>query len=136
SGRRSAHTAGELSVRKLWLGLLKKGTLPVSCLAIFAIPALAQEASAPPTVEELKTAIDGVQTNANILWTMVAASLVFLMQAGFAMVETGFTRAKNAGNIMMKNLMDFSLGGLAFWMIGFGLMFGASNGFTGWSSFF
>lgn len=43
-------------------------------------------------------------------WTLVAAALVFFMQAGFAMVETGFTRAKNAGNIIMKNLMDFSLG--------------------------
>jgi Amt family ammonium transporter len=58
------------------------------------------------------------------------------MQAGFAMVETGFTRAKNAGNIMMKNLMDFCMGGLAYWAVGFGLMFGISNGFTGWSHFF
>ena len=57
------------------------------------------------------------------------------MQAGFAMVETGFTRAKNAGNIMMKNLMDFCLGGVAFWAVGFGLMFGMSNGWTGWSNF-
>ena len=52
------------------------------------------------------------------------------MQAGFAMVEAGFTRAKNAANIMMKNLMDFSAGTLAFWAIGFGIMFGASG--TGW----
>jgi Amt family ammonium transporter len=52
------------------------------------------------------------------------------MQAGFAMVEAGFTRAKNAINIMMKNLMDFSIGTLAFWAIGFGVMFGASS--TGW----
>ena len=74
-----------------------------------------------------------VQKNADILWTMVAACLVFFMQAGFAMVETGFTRAKNAGNIMMKNLMDFCMGGLAYWAVGFGLMFGVSNGFTGWS---
>ena len=59
------------------------------------------------------------------------------MQAGFAMVETGFTRAKNAINIMMKNLMDFSMGTLAFWAIGFGLMFGASaTGWFGTSGFF
>jgi Amt family ammonium transporter len=51
------------------------------------------------------------------------------------MVETGFTRAKNAGNIMMKNLMDFCMGGIAYWAIGFGLMFGVSNGFVGWSNF-
>jgi ammonium transporter, Amt family len=77
-----------------------------------------------------------VQKNADILWTIVAASLVFFMQAGFAMVETGFTRARNAGNIMMKNLMDFCMGGLGYWAIGFGLMFGVSNGFTGWSHWF
>ncbi|MCI5158785.1 MAG: ammonium transporter, partial [Candidatus Electrothrix sp. AUS1_2] len=62
--------------------------------------------------------------------TLVAAALVFFMQAGFAMVEAGFTRAKNAINIMMKNLMDFSMGSLFFWAIGFGLMFGTSG--TGW----
>ena len=49
------------------------------------------------------------------------------MQAGFAMVETGFTRAKNAGNIIMKNLMDFSLGTPIFWILGFGIMFGAAQ---------
>ena len=64
-------------------------------------------------------------------WTLVAAALVFFMQAGFAMVETGFTRAKNAGNIIMKNLMDFSLGTPIFWLIGFGIMFGSMNGFFG-----
>jgi len=71
-----------------------------------------------------------VQTNADYVWTLVAAALVFFMQAGFAMVETGFTRAKNAINIMMKNLMDFSIGSLGFFAIGFGLMFGESA--TGW----
>ncbi len=58
------------------------------------------------------------------LWVLLGTVLVFFMQAGFAMVETGFTRAKNAGNIVMKNLMDFCLGSAAFWIIGFGLMFG------------
>lgn len=60
----------------------------------------------------------------NTIWVLVGAALVFFMQAGFAMVETGFTRAKNAGNIIMKNLMDFSIGTPIFWLIGFGLMFG------------
>ncbi len=83
-----------------------------------------------PTAMSNKEAIDLVQTHANYVWTLVAAALVFFMQAGFAMVETGFTRAKNAVNILMKNLMDFSLGSLAFWAIGFGLMFGATE--TGW----
>ena len=58
------------------------------------------------------------------VWFMIAVALVFFMQAGFAMVETGFTRAKNAGNIIMKNLMDFCIGTVVFILIGFGLMFG------------
>ena len=58
------------------------------------------------------------------VWFLAAAALVFWMQAGFAMVETGFTRAKNAGNIVMKNLMDFCLGTIVFILIGFGLLLG------------
>ena len=76
-----------------------------------------------------------VQTNLDIVWTCVAAFLVFFMQAGFAMVEAGFTRAKNAVNIIMKNLMDFSMGSLAFFFVGFGLMFGVTNGFFGTTGF-
>ena len=77
---------------------------------------------------------ESVQTNLNVVWTLVAAILVFLMQAGFALVETGFTRAKNAANIMMKNLMDFAAGSLAFYVLGAALMFGASKaaGWLGW----
>ncbi len=66
-------------------------------------------------------------SSANTIWVLWAAALVFFMQAGFAMVETGFTRAKNAGNIIMKNLMDFCIGTPMFWLIGFGLMFGTNN---------
>ena len=67
------------------------------------------------------------------VWFLIGAALVFWMQAGFAMVETGFARAKNAGNILMKNLMDFCIGTAAFIAIGFGLMFGenALGGFLG-----
>lgn len=71
-----------------------------------------------------------VQTNLDFVWTLIAAVLVFFMQAGFAMLETGLTRAKNAVNIMMKNLMDFSIGSLVFWLVGFGIMFGTTS--TGW----
>ena len=70
-------------------------------------------------------------SSVNTIWVLVGAALVFFMQAGFAMVETGFTRAKNAGNIIMKNLMDFCIGTPVFWLVGFGLMFGAGNGFIG-----
>lgn len=58
------------------------------------------------------------------MWVLVGGILVFWMQAGFAMVETGFTRSKNAGNIIMKNLMDFAIGTVVYWVLGFGLMFG------------
>ena len=63
----------------------------------------------------------------NTIWVLVGAALVFFMQAGFAMVETGFTRAKNAGNIIMKNLMDFCIGTPIFWLVGFGIMFYGSG---------
>ena len=93
--------------------------------------------SEAPTISSNKAAIDLVQSHADYVWTLVAAAFVFFMQAGFAMVEAGFTRAKNAVNIMMKNLMDFSMGSIAYWAIGFGLMFGVSKtGFFGTSGFF
>ncbi len=71
------------------------------------------------------------------VWVLVAGFLVFFMQAGFAMVEAGFTRAKNASNIIMKNMMDVAIGSIAFWAVGFGLMFGADKlGLVGSSWFF
>ncbi len=79
---------------------------------------------------------EDVQKNANFVWTLLGAFLVFFMQPGFAMLESGLTRAKNAANIMMKNLMDFVIGTLAFFFIGFGLMFGTSpTGFFGTDGF-
>ncbi len=67
------------------------------------------------------------------IWYLIGAALVFFMQAGFAMVEAGFTRAKNAGNIIMKNTMDFCLGTVAFLILGFSLLCGAQgNAFVGW----
>ncbi|QZT37661.1 ammonium transporter [Halosquirtibacter xylanolyticus] len=60
------------------------------------------------------------------VWILICACLVMFMQAGFALVEVGFTRSKNAVNILMKNMMDFSIGSVAFWLIGYGIMFGPS----------
>ncbi len=75
--------------------------------------------------------------SADTIWVLIGAFLVFSMQPGFAMVETGFTRAKNAGNIVMKNVMDLSLGSIVFWILGFGLMFGTDiGGFIGTPDFF
>jgi len=85
--------------------------------------------------EAVGEAVNELRLDVNVVWTCVAAFLVFFMQAGFAMVETGFTRAKNAVNILMKNLMDFSVGTIAFFLVGFGLMFGTSNGLFGTTHF-
>ena len=67
----------------------------------------------------------------NTIWVLLGAALVFFMQAGFAMCEAGFTRAKNTGNILMKNLMDFCIGTPIFWLLGFGLMFGGAGAIIG-----
>jgi Amt family ammonium transporter len=81
------------------------------------------------STEELSLALDTV-------WVLVTAFLVFFMQAGFALVEAGLTRAKNVGNIVMKNLMDFAIGTLAFFTLGFAIMFGHGNGFAGHHGWF
>ena len=109
----------------------KKMTLATVVLALLATgSAFAADNVVEITLEGNAAAVAGVQTNLNYVWTLIAAALVFFMQAGFAMVESGFTRAKSACNIMMKNLLDFSMGSLAFWAIGFGIMFGTTK--TGW----
>ena len=70
-------------------------------------------------------------SSVNTIWVLLGAALVFFMQAGFAMCEAGFTRAKNTGNILMKNLMDFCIGTPIFWLLGFGLMFGSAGALVG-----
>ncbi len=79
----------------------------------------------------LETALVDYAFSLNTVWILIAAALVFFMQAGFALVEAGFTRSKNTTNILFKNLMDYVIGTIVFWAIGFGLMFGTNNGFIG-----
>ena len=113
----------------------KKYIWPVILLIIMlcCAPLLADpDIESTKTVEQISKEL---QNNLNIVWTCIAAFLVFFMQAGFAMVEIGFTRAKNVINILMKNLMDFSIGTLVFFFVGFGLMFGVSNGLFGTTNF-
>jgi Amt family ammonium transporter len=102
-------------------------------VGLFAGNALAQDEVADAVTAEAVQA--DLQNSLNVVWTCIAAFMVFFMQAGFAMVEAGFTRAKNVVNILMKNLMDFSIGTLAFFFVGFGLMFGETNGLFGTTKF-
>ena len=78
-------------------------------------------------MEQLSATVDALATTMNILWVLLAAFLVFFMQAGFALVETGFTRAKNVAHTMMMNMMVFCIGALGFWICGFAFQFGAVN---------
>ena len=71
-------------------------------------------------------------SSVNTIWVLLGSALVFFMQAGFSLCEAGFTRAKNTGNILMKNLMDFCIGTPCFWLFGFGIMFGAGSSIIGW----
>lgn len=99
------------------------------CLSVLSPATWAQEAVAEPEIVS-KEAID-------VIWLALAAALVFLMQMGFAFLESGSSRSKNCVNVMMKNFMDVCLGTLIFWAVGFGLMFGAnSTGWFGQSGFF
>ncbi|PZX17455.1 Amt family ammonium transporter [Breznakibacter xylanolyticus] len=81
---------------------------------------------------DITTVLAETAFSVDTLWVLIAAILVFFMQAGFALVEAGFTRAKNTVNILMKNLMDFSIGSITFFILGFGIMFGEDiAGFIG-----
>lgn len=104
----------------------------VTGLVMFA---LAQEKPAA-TVESIAKALADQGVALDTVWVLLAGVLVMFMQAGFAMLEAGFTRAKNASNVLMKNLMDFSFGTIIYWVMGFGVMFGAGNALFGTSGFF
>jgi len=116
---------------------MRKGMLPLSlglaAFLVLAVPAFAF--AADPTGAATLEADAGAPVD--FIWMLVAAFLVYFMQAGFAMVEAGFCRAKNATNLMMKNLMDFVMGSLAFFAVGWALMYGADKaGLIGTSQFF
>jgi Amt family ammonium transporter len=94
--------------------------------------ATSEEEVETSVAEEVMATIDNLDT----VWILVAGFLVFFMQAGFALVEAGFVRARNVTNIMMKNFFDLSIGAIAFWAIGFGIMFGTGNSIFGKEWFF
>jgi len=93
--------------------------------AVFLIPAVALAAdAAPPKIEDVAKAVADTSTSVNFVWTLVAGFLVMFMQAGFALVETGFTRAKNASHTMAMNFMVYGIAMLAYWAVGFALQAG------------
>jgi Amt family ammonium transporter len=111
--------------RKLIAGV---GLVALSVIALTA-PAAAQEVEEPLAAESVQAVLDNI-------WILIAAILVIFMQAGFALVEAGLTRAKSVANIMMKNLMDFVVGVLVFAAVGFAFAFGSGNDFIGTSGWF
>jgi len=109
-----------------------RACIPLAAI-IFLVWSYAAVAQAPaaegPSTADLKVGLD-------TMWVMIAGMLVFFMNAGFCMLETGFCRQKNAVNVLTKNLIVFALSTIAFWAIGFGLMFGDGNPFLGLSGWF
>jgi Amt family ammonium transporter len=95
------------------------------CLLVLVSPVLGADPSGGATYEE------NHDTAVNFTWVLICGFLVMSMQAGFALLEAGLTRAKNAANIMMKNMMDFCIGAIGYWAIGFALMMGTATGITG-----
>ena len=120
-------TRNRVCITAALLGLVLVLAADVRAEEVVTAPA---ETEAAPAVANISDVLL-LRGEVDALWTCIAAFLVFFMQAGFALVESGFNRAKNACNIIMKNLMDLSVGSLAFWIVGFGLMFGATQGFIG-----
>jgi Amt family ammonium transporter len=91
---------------------------------VLAAPAVAQEATPPPTAEEVSADLTSFMQSVNLLWILIGAILVIFMQAGFALVETGFCRAKHAAHVVSTNFAIFGIGFVAFFLLGYGLMFG------------
>jgi Amt family ammonium transporter len=97
----------------------------VGTLGAISLPAMVRAAEdAPPSLDDLQTLVPGLQVTLDNVFVLVATVLVVFMHAGFVLVEAGLTRAKNAGNIVMKNLINFSIGAVAFFAVGFAIAFG------------
>ncbi|WP_442265931.1 ammonium transporter [Tenacibaculum sp. ZS6-P6] len=89
----------------------------------------------PEVVQDVAKQVEAIKGDLSMLWILLSGILVFLMQAGFTLVESGMTRSKNVVNIAMKNALDIAVGSLVFWAVGYSLMYGSTNGWIGWSGF-
>jgi ammonium transporter, Amt family len=105
--------------------------IPIALVIVLGWGYAAVAQSAAPTLEDIAKATSDLKVGIDTMWVMVAGMLVFFMNAGFCMLETGFCRQKNAVNVLAKNLIVFGLSTIAFWVLGWGLMFGNGNGFFG-----
>ena len=106
--------------KKKWMFIVP--LLAVALTFAFATPAFAQDGE-PPTADQ----VSDITLGLNMLWMLLGGFLVFFMQAGFALVETGFTRNKNVTHTMMMNMMVFCIGAIGYWLTGFAFQFGAVN---------
>lgn len=121
------------AVSRLPLGWQMSIPVTVAIVGLWSYAAVAQT---PPTVESVATTAADLRVGLDTMWVMIAGFLVFFMNAGFCMLETGMCRQKNAVNILAKNLIVFAFSTVAFWVIGFGLMFSDGNGLLGTSGGF
>ena len=112
------------------LRMVLLAAIVLGCMAVG--PVMGQEAA---VAEEEFDVTANLPMALDTVWVLVAAFLVFFMQAGFGMVEAGFIRAKNACNILTKNFMDYCTASIMFFAVGYAFMFGDGNGFIGWSGF-
>jgi ammonium transporter, Amt family len=111
--------------------------VPLAAAALLALPGVAfAQADAAQAIDKLRTGLAETGGSVNTMWVVVAAVLVMFMQAGFAFLEIGFSRAKNAGAGIAKILTNFSISALAYWAVGFALAFGGAAWFAGDQGFF
>ncbi len=109
----------------------RKGTVSLVALLMLLVPAAALAQEAAPTVESVLQQVNNSKVALDTLWTLLAAFLVMFMAAGFALLESGFCRAKNTVNILAKNFVVFAVTAIAFLVVGWGIMFGDGTWFMG-----
>ena len=120
--------------KKLALSWQASLSIAVVILLLWNLAAVAQ--NAPPDAAKVAQDVKDLRVGLDTIWVMIAGMLVIFMNAGFCMLEAGMCRQKNAVNVLAKNLIVFALSTIAFWIMGFGLMFSDGNGFIGTSGGF